>query len=281
MAKNYFGSTSGGRRNQRRHVEGRGSGLGSNYKPQFKTHEVPSRGRSTRMRLDGRVAHSLSDLEYRFLLELRWDPVFSEIREQVPLPLEETLAIAEAIGARHPTIPGDGAPVVMTTDFIYVHTTAHRSILCARAIKPSEDIDLLFANRNHLAKRWIETLERLEIERRYWQARGVDWRLVCEHDLDRTRAANITLFLNWEGPDPIRGPDFWNIAIELTLSTLQTGRDWQLCQLGRTLDDEGKLNEADFMVCVRHLCATRMLQFDMSVHFGPQLRACDLTPTIH
>ena len=63
----------------------------------------------------------------------------------------------------------------MTTDFMI---TTHSGYL-ARSIKPSEE----------LKKRRVK--EKLEIERRYWFKRGIDWKVVTEHELPRTKIRNI------------------------------------------------------------------------------------------
>lgn len=273
-----YGDTKAGRRNRRRKSEGRGVGSGRTYKPQLKTHDVPSLGRSTRMPIDGRMAHLLSDLETRLMLELRWADEFSDIREQVPLPLERTLQIAEEIGARHPTVPGDYAPVVMTTDIVCQYTGTSGSIVCARAVKQSQEIDARFLDRLPKADKLLSVLGSLEIEKRYWQGIGADWRFVCEHDLDRIRAANIQLLLSWGGLDPAHGPTFWEEALDLAACTVRRGEDRRLSQIGERLESDGKLSRAHFMDCIRHLCATRQFAFDMSQHFGPDLRACDFQP---
>lgn len=271
----HFGDTAAGRRNRRRQAEGRGAGQGAHYKPQLNTHDAPSRGRSTRMPIDGRMAHLLSDLETRLLLELRWAPEFSNIREQLPLPLEATLKIAEDIGARHPTVPGDGAPAVVTTDFVCRYTDPFGSVICARSVKPSTEIEPRLGNWARHVDTLLEFLAKLEIEKRYWQAQGADWRIVCEQHLDRVRAANIHLLLKWEGFDPARGTDHWERVLDTVRQALRKGEDSRLSVISQRLEREGQLSPADFMACMRHLCSTRQLRFDMRQHFGPDLRACD------
>jgi hypothetical protein len=43
------------------------------------------------------------------------------------------------------------------------------------------------------------TLEKLEIERRYWAAQGVDWRIVTEHEISRQKAKNIEWLYTSDG----------------------------------------------------------------------------------
>ena len=276
MSSDKFGVTAGANRNRRRAKEGRGKGSGQTYRPQLNTHDVPSRGRSTRMPLnEGRMAHLLSDLETRLTLECRWSKQVSDFKEQFPLPLARTLAIAEQMGFCHPTIPGDSAPAVITTDAVFVIEGSLGERLCARSVKQSSDIDVRNFDRPRKAAELLSTLAKLELERRYWQENGADWRLVCEQDLDRTRAANIQLLLSWEGLSREHGPVFWQDALDLSASTLLLGDDRSLSELGGRLERDGKLSQRHFMDCVRHMCAGRELTFDMRQHFGPDLRACD------
>lgn len=54
-----------------------------------------------------------------------------------------------------------------------------RTQLVARAIKPCSALDD------------ARTLEKLEIERRFWAEREVDWGIVTEHDLPPVLIANL------------------------------------------------------------------------------------------
>jgi len=63
----------------------------------------------------------------------------------------------------------------MTSDF-YVETRQGASVL---AVKPSSE----------LCKPRVR--EKLEIEHYYWTARGMTWEIFTEHEINRTKAANI------------------------------------------------------------------------------------------
>lgn len=81
--------------------KGRGTGVGKEYKPWLTIQDVPSLGRSTRLKgiKTCRQHEFLSDMErnYFYLLEYLDDII--DIREQYPLlPLEETVAIAQEKG---------------------------------------------------------------------------------------------------------------------------------------------------------------------------------------
>lgn len=177
-----FGVSAKGKQNRRRAQEGRGTGRGRAYKPQLRVQDVASKGRSTRMPVDGRMAHLLSDLEARLALNLRWSPHISNVREQVPLPLEHTIAIAEQMGIAHPKVRGDSAPLVLTTDLVADYDDGKLAVVCARSVKPASALDLRNGGRPDSARVLTRTIAILEIERRFWQSQGADWRLVCEHD---------------------------------------------------------------------------------------------------
>ena len=169
-------------------------------------------------------------------------------------------------------------PAVMTTDFVFIFTQFGRSVECARAVKTCADLDPRLADRAAREMQLINVLAKLEIEKVYWTRQRADWRIFCDLDDDRTRAANICLFLYNNALDPVRGPVFWEQALDLAARTVLRGGDDLLEDLGKRLEAEGKLTRADFMACVLHLCATKIFEFDMRLVFAPDLRACEFAP---
>jgi hypothetical protein len=104
------------------------------------------------------------------------------IREQFPLPLETTLEIAKKIGIPHPADRRKN-PVVMTTDFLVTVSTPSGNVDWARAIKPS----------SQLQKQRV--IEKLEIERIYWQTNNISWGIVTEREMPRILVKNIDYLL--------------------------------------------------------------------------------------
>jgi len=101
--------------------EGRGSGVGVDYKPWLNIQNVSSKGRSTRLKgiKTNRQHEFLSDLERNYFYLTEYSDYVVDIREQFPLlPLEETIVIADELGLKHPTDPKTNEPVVMTQDFL-------------------------------------------------------------------------------------------------------------------------------------------------------------------
>jgi len=117
--------------------QGRGQGRGADYQPYLRVQDVPSQGLATRIRgwKTGREHHFLSPLECHYFFLLEWSPLIVDIREQFPLDLDETRAIAADLGIRHPTNPRTREPIVMTTDFVNTIRRAIGVIEHARTLK--------------------------------------------------------------------------------------------------------------------------------------------------
>lgn len=161
---------------------GRGKGLGKDYKPWLEIHEVPSEGRSSRIHgwKTDRLHHFLSDNEKYYFFLLEWADNVVDIREQFPLLEREMVQqIADDAGIDHPKDRETGAQTVMTTDFVITLRLGNKIVDIARTIKPYGKLD---------EKR---TIEKFEIERRYWTAKGIDWGIVTEKELPIDFIANI------------------------------------------------------------------------------------------
>lgn len=163
--------------------EGRGSGIGINYKPWLKIQDVSSLGRSTRLKgiKTSRQHEFLSDLERNYFYLTEYSGFIFDIREQFPLlPLEETIVIADELGIKHSTNPKTGEPIVMTTDFLLTVDKGQGMFEVARTVKMKDEL---------LKER---VLEKFEIEREYWQRRDIDWGIVTEEEIHKVMARNIS-----------------------------------------------------------------------------------------
>lgn len=163
---------------EKRLKSGRGSGEGLGYQPWICVQDFPSYGTISRVQgwKTGRVHHFMSSLEQQYFFLLEWADTVTDIREQYPLlDVASTVEIAQLAGITHPYDRESGFPYVLSSDFLIMTNNGPVS----RAVKPSRELN----NRR--------VLEKLEIERRFWQDRHVDWRLVTEKEINRTKAKNI------------------------------------------------------------------------------------------
>jgi hypothetical protein len=167
---------------ERRIKEKRGQGYFSEYKPWLTIHDVPSKGIVTRILgwKSGRLHHFFSEhYELAHFYQMEWAPSVIDIREQYPLlPLEKTLYIAQMLGVKHPTDPRTHQPVVMTTDMLLTLKKGEEISFWAHSIKPASQLN----------KR---VLEKLEIERRFWEDQGIKWSLITEQQINYKLVKNI------------------------------------------------------------------------------------------
>ena len=164
-------------------AEGRGQGTLADYKPWVQIQDFPSKGVVSHVkgRTTGRVHHLMSNLELRYFYLLDWSEKSADIREQFPLiEISDAIEIADKCGIRYPYDNVSGFPYVLTTDFLITTENGY----AARSVKPSSELSR------------PRVREKLEIERRYWQARGVDWRIVTENEIPRTKIRNIEWLLS-------------------------------------------------------------------------------------
>lgn len=176
--------------------KGRGQGFGPDYQPFIMIQDFSSKGRVHR-RFDpkiGRIAHLLSDGEEDVHLELLADPRVVDIREQYPLERTATIIIAKELGVPHPQ--AHGVDTVMTTDFL-VDLVGGRRI--ALAVKQPAD----------LKKRRVQ--QKLDIEKRYWWRRDIEWWLIVTDEPDRDARLNRQEVAEWGVVDDLVDMDesYW------------------------------------------------------------------------
>ncbi|MCL2427230.1 MAG: TnsA endonuclease N-terminal domain-containing protein [Oscillospiraceae bacterium] len=160
---------------------GRGLGEGQSYVPWITVQDFSSKGISSRVfsYKTNRVHHFLSRNELSFFYLLEWSDNVLDIREQFPLlDMELAVALAKDAEIRYPRDSISGFPYILTCDFMITTKRGSR----ARTIKSVSELN---------KKR---TLEKLEIERRYWEYLGIDWRIVTEHEIDFRKSKNIEWF---------------------------------------------------------------------------------------
>lgn len=165
----------------------RGLGIGRDYKPYILTREINSLGTTTNF-VDwkhGRSIQLLSQAELGWYIELRWDDSVNDIREQYPLDLELTLELSDYWGIRHPK----NRSTRMTTDFL---VTFVNGIEKAYSIKTGRDV---------LADKRVAELQFLEFK--YWEHKGVPWKILYKEDLNKQRIQNIQEVVQYYSSDSI------------------------------------------------------------------------------
>lgn len=236
--------------------EGRGQGIGKEYKPWITIQDFPSKGRVSRTPgwKSNRVHHFFSDHETRYFYLLEWSDIVVDIREQFPLlEIEEALKIADYMGIKYPKDPETNCPYVLTTDFMITLNHEGKEIYIARSIKPSTELD----------KRRV--IEKLEIERRYWASKNVDWGIVTEKEIPTALAKNIEWIYTAYRINPaeeMTNKDLIELSSVLKYK-LRQARDSSIREITSNLDKEMNLEIGTSLYVFKHLLSRKELVLDM------------------
>jgi len=233
--------------------DGRGQGSGESYKPWLAVQDVLSKGR--RRRINGlkvnRVYHLMSDGEFYAFLQFDESAADIDVLEQVPLDPFETDRIARQMGVRPPVNP-DGSPYVMTTDFLVAEKTASGIKYLAYSCKPNHEHD-------------DRTREKLEIERRYWKARGIAYKVIVtqgDHQVFVKNVMIVRAFRSLEGVFEPYGGCFADLAHYL-VRQLAPSRETTLAQWCDAIDHEFCVPRGTALMVAKHLLAHKALSTDL------------------
>tara|TARA_R110001583_G_scaffold43838_4_gene139269 strand:- start:19247 stop:20077 length:831 start_codon:yes stop_codon:yes gene_type:complete len=242
--------------------EGRGAGRLSNYKPWLYVNEVPSEGRSQRVfsHLTGRIHHVLSDLEFAVFLLLDHNSAVTDIREQFPLNRDDTLNISKEGQLWHPS--QGGSNLVLSSDFL-VNSTSKT--------QPKFAIQAKYSN----ALKDPRTVEKLEIERRYWQLKKIPWFLVTEKEIDKVVVTNIDWLYGVKGYFDKLVTDELMRLYENMKAYFEHYPNRKVIDICKEYDKAYGQELGDSLFDLRLMCASRLITFDIRYLFH-SLRAEDL-----
>lgn len=243
-------------------MEGRGQGRGRDYKPWLMIHDVASIGLASRVKspLNGRTQHLLSQLETDWLYAFHAMRNLLDVREQYPLlELAETLQIANGLGISHPAEPRTREHCVMTTDFLLTVADGMREVDTAVAIKYSTDLAS------------PRTLEKLEIEKQYWSARGTVWRILTEKELPRALVKNMRwLHTHMDLPASSEFTADGVNRIRVMMEPAVENGKRSLIEITKECDDRLGLHPGAALCVARHLIGTGVWLVDLTVELDPQ-----------
>ncbi|MFT4413333.1 TnsA endonuclease N-terminal domain-containing protein [Fredinandcohnia humi] len=237
---------------------GRGQGIGVNYKPFIQAHDnkVASEGWLTRHKgwKTKRIHHTLSNHERDYLYYLEWLDEVVDIREQFPLlPLSRTEEIADLLGIKHAHV--DNVPVVMTTDFLITIKTPNGLVDVVRTVKPGNKLD----NR---------TLELFEIERRFFTEQGINWEIITKRKLPKTLIKNVDWMCEARYLDTVPGIDGELVNLinqPLFMSISNDGGKTPISKVCLRSDKEFGLESGSCMFILQYMLANKKWSTDMNV----------------
>ncbi|WJQ81934.1 TnsA endonuclease N-terminal domain-containing protein [Brevibacillus brevis] len=241
---------------QRWKKEGRGQGIGANYKPYFTAKQVPSRGKTFRPRgiKTGREHLFLSEWEYFYFLLLEWSDLVVDIREQFPLlDIEETVEIATELNVKHPIDPQNKDLKVMTTDFLITFQDGSEY---AVSFKPFKSIT-------------AREIEKMEIERIYWARRGITWELVTDKDCPKIFAKNIDYVHSPYYLKDYHISDSTVVKAKRLMEPMIMKRQSKLTEITDIVDDRLGLIPGSSLTIARHLIITKQWVINMDQIIDP------------
>ncbi len=229
--------------------QGRGAGSGKDYQPWLTVRDLPSSGRSHRIWgcQTQRTHHLLSDLELAAFFLFDWNPFATDIREQYPLRLEDTLELAAQAGIRHPAFKGQVQ--IMSSDFLIDTTITHQPRMAIQ-VKPSADLSN------------PRTIEKLELERRYWAKKNIPWYLLTEKQIPKVVIQNIA----WLYPAQVALDELESVLsmAAFYLNFFLKNPTLQISQAAMTLDQAYSLAPGKSLQKIRSLLALRVFLFDIT-----------------
>ena len=244
--------------------EGRGTGHGSDYRPWLQVQDVPSHGRSTRIHSykTGRQHHLLSDLETGLFLILDWADHVVDIREQFPLDRDVTRMLAAKMGVVHPRDVQTKTDIVMTTDLLVDVRLDGGVSLIALSVKPASKLE------------GARTLEKLELERRFWARINVPWYLVTERELHAVRIGTLRWLHEMRSLDELKTPhaDYWPDRCNRFLGELSRVRGGLIEDFLKHLQQNCEFGAGGALAVLRDLGANKGVRLDLNREFSAKDR---------
>ena len=255
--KRYWNSEA---KNSRWIKEGRGQGIGKDYKPWITVRDIPSEGRSHRIfgHLTHRTHHLLSDLELATFLLLQWRDSTIDIREQYPLDLLITKQLCNEAGIEHPT--KNGVYQYMSSDFVVTTNDKNNASFVLQAKDSSKLKD-------------ARTVEKLEVERRYWLKKDIPWYLVTEKEIPSVVFKNIEWLYSTQAQELSLEDE--SRYFEYFLKQFEQNAGLKIIDLCKQLDSAYNLDLGESLFQLRVLLARRYFYFDITIPFS-KLRCRDL-----
>lgn len=226
------------------------------YEPTINIQAFPSTGRVSRIKgwKTNRIHHLFSDIQTRYFYTLDWSDQVMDIREHFPLMDIELQDGLETSDLRLDIFADkeSGVPYIKTSTFLITVENNSKEIYIARSVKAASSLEKGI------------TLEGIEIERRYWESKGVDFGIVTQYEIDKEVARNV----EW-----VHNSKFYSEDIGIPLDQFEFLRAALLDDLGRTegrldvcltsFDQLFKLDRGTGLMLFKHLIANKLVGVDM------------------
>lgn len=238
----------------------RGLGKGDDeHKPWIRPRDFSSTGRVHRMKLS-KAKHSqvaLSDLERNYILLSEFALNVISVKAQVALlPLKVTQKIAWDHNINHPS---DGKmDRVMSTDLLLDIKEGKTIKQRAVCIKPGTLLD----------KRVIE---KFQIEKIYWERKGVDWAIATDKELDSIAVNNVLFLRDYRLSKNPYAP----MILQFFKSEHSKFINESIGELISKAAQTNRITLNDARVSFLHMLSKRIIDFDIHSSFNWNRKAYD------
>lgn len=247
--------------------EGRGQGTGKNYKPWLYINDLSSRSRSTRIfgHTTQRVHHLLSDLQLYYFYLLEFDENVIDIREQFPLLDFHGMNISVDSSLTQKLFDSKTkVPHIFTVSFLITRVgKGQEPDYQARIVKISSELEKK------------STIERLELLRRYFQKKGIDFGIVTEKEINKTFSKNIGWALAAydikDYPELITNYSY--LKKDMSLLILESNITFH--QVFEKIENLYQLQEGLGLVLFKHLIARKYIKMDLTKKIYLSQKPCE------
>lgn len=235
--------------------EVRGHGEGKDYKPWLTIQDFPSMGRCSRILgwKSKRIHQLFSDIETRFFYLMEWEENVVDIRECFPLlDLKEELSDADDLRLDIFKDKESEEPYVLTTSFLITLNENDKLRYVARSVKLCSELDKKIS------------IEKYEILRRYWRSKGVDWGIITQNEIPKTKAKNIEWIHSSIYSTEERGfLENQVVEFEAILLSLLLDGNQAIRSIMNNFERDYNLENGSGLFLFKHMIATKKIIVDM------------------
>ena len=195
----------------------------------------------------GGAPNFLSDLETNYFYLFDWQEKVLDIREQYPLQRQITLEIAELNGIKHQQDNFIKEYIDLTDFLLTLLDSNGNHILSAITVKYTKDLE---------NKR---VLEKFEIERRYWELKNVEWRIVTELDLPKVIVENIKWCRSFMKKNSVK---IDQAQVTSLFQFFSNDQPITLAIVGKQQDNVLNLEHGSTLKLIKYLLATKQIRIN-------------------
>lgn len=238
--------------------EGRGQGSGLDYKPWITTQDVASKGVSIRTKgvKIPRMYEFLSKQLYHYFILLEWQDSVIDIREAYPLlDFDNLIGDKADLNIYKFSDNKNKTPYIFTTSFLIDISFNGKTSQVARTVKYKSSL------------KQKKTQDQLEIQRRYWNSKGIEWGLVTNEEM--TNYKQLIKNIDWcRSTYNIKDyPTFLNEDIDGLKEVLKYKLETSNCSIDQCLMDlefEFSLTKGMGLILFKHMIITKYFNIDMN-----------------